>query len=151
MNHKLLIGIAGGALALALAGGAVYAGPALKQAPAIVAQAATPTAQPDGTNAVRRQPRKAAQLVRSLIKAAADVTGTQPKDVLAALGDGKSLAQYAQEHGKTADNVVQAARTNLQDQLNQALSGGKLTQERADTLLRSFDEYAPQVVDNTNL
>ena len=49
MNRKILIGIAGGALALALAGGAVYAGPSLNRSLAAT-QAATPTAQTGGNS-----------------------------------------------------------------------------------------------------
>jgi hypothetical protein len=158
MNRKLLIGIAGGALALALAGGAVYAGPSLNRSLAAT-QAATPTAQPGGNStsadAARtgrgRQRGKAALLTGALIKASADVTATQPKDVLAALRDGKTLSQYAKDHGKSDADVIAAARKNVQDRLSQALSNGKLTQERVDALLHSFDDSAPKVMADANL
>src|SRR5262249_33655677 len=118
MQRKILIGVAGGALALALAGGAVYAGPSIERS-LVAAQATTPTAQPTNpstqpgeaqpnSGARRGERGKAALLTAALIKASADVTGTQPKDVLAALRDGKSLAQYAKDHGKTDTDVIQA-------------------------------------------
>src|SRR3954449_11020133 len=107
MQRKILIGVAGGALALALAGGAVYAGPSLERSFVATTQAAAPTAQPANPSAAGaarngrgRQGGKAALLTGALIKASADVTATQPKDVLAALRDGKTLAQYATDHGK---------------------------------------------------
>jgi hypothetical protein len=56
-----------------------------------------------------------------LIKATADVTGTQPKDVLAALQQGQSLAQYAQAHGKTADDILAKLREQGQQRLDKAL------------------------------
>ncbi len=152
MKHKLLIGIAGGALALALAGGAVYAGPSIKRSLAVASQAATPTAQPNTTQAARGTRRAmAANYVRVLIKAAADATGTQPKDVLAALRDGKSLAQYAQAHGKSDQDVLQAARATIQQRLSQAVANGKLTQVQSDALLKKFDDAAPKTIANANL
>ena len=106
MKRKILIGVAGGALALALAGGAVYAGPSLNRSLA-ASQAATPTAQPGGNptdagvarNGRGRQRGKAALPTGAVIKASAEVTGTKPKDVLVALRDGKTLSQYASDHG----------------------------------------------------
>ena len=75
MKSKLLIGIAGGALALA--GGAAWAGPTLDRTFAATTQAASPTAQPDGAPAARgRQPGKGALLAGALIKASAEVAGT---------------------------------------------------------------------------
>lgn len=158
MKRKILIGIAGGALALALAGGAVYAGPALNRSLAAT-QAATPTAQPGGNltdaGAVRnghgRQRGKAALLTSALIKASAEVTATQPKDVLAALRDGKTLAQYATDHGKSDADVIAAARKHVQDRLSQALGNGKLTQAQVDAQLKQFDDSAPTVMADATL
>jgi uncharacterized ParB-like nuclease family protein len=158
MKHKILIGLAGGALVLALAGGAVYAGPALNRSLATT-QAATPTAQPSGNPATAgaarnrrgRQGGKAALLTGALIKASANVTATQPKDVLAALRDGKTLTQYATDHSKTAADVIAAARKQVQDRLNRALGNGRLTQAQVDTLLKQFDDSAPKLMDDANL
>jgi hypothetical protein len=151
MNRKLMIGIAGGALALILAGGAVYAESLPRTASTTAAQStATPNAQP---NTPRRngQLRKAVRLAHGLIQVTADTTGTQVKDVIAALKSGQSLSQYAQAHGKTDAEIIGAARTKLDDRLKQAVSSGKLTQERADALLRSFDDAAPKVMADQKL
>ncbi len=157
MNRKILIGIAGGALALALAGGAVYAGPSLSHS--LITTQAAPTAQPVGNpadaGAARtgrgRQGGKAALLTGALMKASADVTATKPKDVLAALRDGKTLAQYATDHGKSDTDVIAAARKNMQDRLSKALGNGKLTQTQVDALLKQFDDGAPKVMADANL
>jgi uncharacterized protein (DUF433 family) len=157
MKRKLLIGVAGGALALVLAGGATYAGPAIERTLTTSAQAATSTAQPSNPSAqpggrARRAPRaKAAMLTAALVKASADVTGTRPKDVLAALRDGKSLSQYAADHGKSDADVISAARKNVQDRLSQAQSNGRLTQAQVDTLLNQFDDNAPKLMADANL
>ena len=151
MNRKLLIGIAGGALALILAGGAVYAESLPRSVSTTAAQStATPNAQP---NMLPRngQVRKAIKLAQGLIRVTADTTGTQVKDVIAALKSGQSLSQYAQAHGKTDAEIIGAARTKLDDRLKQAVSTGKLTQARADALLRFFDDAAPKVMADQKL
>jgi len=159
MKRKILIGVAGGALALALAGGAVYAGPSLERSFVATTQATTPTPQPSANPTTAgaprvgrgRQPGKAALLTGALIKASADVTATQPKDVLVALRDGKTLSQYATDHGKTDADVIAAARKNVQDRLNQALANGKLTQAQVDAQLKAFDDSAPKLMAAANL
>jgi hypothetical protein len=157
MQRNILIGIAGGALALALAGGAAYAGPTIERTLSGAAQVATPTGQPANPSAqpgggVRRAPRaRAAMLTTALIKASADVTATRPRDVLAALRDGKSLSQYAADHGKTGADVIAAARGNVQDRLSQAQANGRLTQAQVDTLLKQFDDNAPRLMADANL
>jgi uncharacterized protein (DUF433 family) len=150
MRRSIVLGIAGGALALALAGGAVLASPAGKAN--VAAALAQPTAQPGAPRAPAPAARRAAAgLALMLGRATADVTGLKPKDVLAELRAGKSLAQIAQAHGKTADDVIAAARTKLADRLSQAVANNRLTQARADAMLAGFDQNAPQVINDTTL
>src|SRR5690349_20576799 len=151
MRSKLVIGIAGGVLALALAGGAVLASPAAKNLNVAQTQAtATPAPEPGVARPKARQV-MAKRLVLLLSRATAEVSGIKPKNVLAGLRDGKSLAQIAQEHGKTDKDVIAAARAKLDDRLKQAVTKGRLTQERANTLLSQFDQAAPQVVSDQSL
>jgi uncharacterized protein (DUF433 family) len=151
MQSKLVIGIAGGALALALAGGAVLASPAAQESTVAQAQAtATPAPKPSDAGPRARQA-MAKRLVLLLSRATADVSGVKPREVLAGLRDGKSLAQIAQEHGKTDKDVIAAARAKLDEQLKQAVAKSRLTQVRADTLLSQFDQAAPQVVSDQDL
>jgi hypothetical protein len=126
MNRKLLIGIAAGVLALMLAGGAVFAGELPIGQRSATAQATSATARPNaaGPRQGDRQAKRA-MLVRAMVQATADATGTQPKDVLAALQDGKSLAQYAQEHGKTGDDILAKLREQGNQRLDKALERAK--------------------------
>jgi uncharacterized protein (DUF433 family) len=162
MKRYLLIGLVCGTLALA--GGVALAGPSFERSATIAAAQATPapTAQPDAPNpGSNRGPRqgdaqhsgrgKGQRLGMLLGRATADVAGITQRDVLAGLNDGKSLAQIAQEHGKTADDVIKAARAKLEERLKQAVADGKLTQERADATLTQFDQAAPQIMTNQNL
>ncbi|MFL5805404.1 MAG: hypothetical protein ACJ8CR_27150 [Roseiflexaceae bacterium] len=152
MKRYLLIGLACGTLALALAGGAVLAGPSSERAAAVAAAQPTPapTARP---GAAKNKPRQGnpQRLARLLGRVTADMSGIKPQDVLAGLRDGKSLAQIAQTHGKTADDVIKAARAKLEEQLKQAVAKNRLTQDRADAMLAQFDQAAPQVMNNQNL
>ncbi len=143
MRLKIAIGVL--AAALALAGGAVYAERAAA-AGATPAASAPAAGQDKGARGWR-----GAGVASLLIKATADVTGMQPSDVLAELRTGKSLAQIAQEKGKTAAEVTSAARTALQQRLDAAVKSGRLTQARADALLQRFDQDAPPVVADTTL
>ena len=67
-----------------------------------------------------------------LISAAASVTGLTAQEVITQLQAGQSLAQIAQANGKTANDVIQAARAQLVTQLAQAVTDGRLTQAQSD-------------------
>lgn len=83
------------------------------------------------------------------INATASVTGLSTQEIMTDLQNGQSFAQIAQSKGKTADDVIKAARTQLQDQLKQAVTNGQLTQAKVDAQLSRFDQTASQVVNNT--
>src|SRR5436853_4803974 len=118
MNRKLLIGIIVVVLALLLAGGAALASPSVRDQLGIAPQAtAAPAPDTTQTNRNGKQHDKGAQLAGLLVRATADATGLEPKDVVQEVSGGKSLAQVAQEHGKSGDDIVKAARTKLEDQL----------------------------------
>lgn len=153
MKRSLLIGVGAALIALVAIGGVALAGPALSRQPGAVLAAAAPTAapgapKPNGAGAHRAG---AARLARLLIGATADAAGIQAKDVMQDLRAGKSLAQVAQAHGKTSDDVIKAARAKLQDQLKQAVASGRATQNRADAALAQFDQRAPALMNDANL
>jgi aminoglycoside phosphotransferase family enzyme len=77
------------------------------------------------------------------------VTGLTTQAVTTQLQAGQSLAQIAQLKGKTADDVIKAARAALSTQLQQAVTAGQITQAQADAQLADFDQKAPQIVNNT--
>ncbi len=87
----------------------------------------------------------------ALVSATASVTGLTTQEVMTELQGGKSLAQIAEGKGKTADDVIKAARAQLDDQLKQAVTDGRLTQAQADAKLQQFDQTATQVMNDTTL
>jgi len=144
-TFKVTLGLALGALALVAATFAAL--------PAVVqAQSATPA--PQATSGAPDKPWGGFRHFHgheTLISAAASVTGLTTQEVMTELQSGKSLAQIAESKGKTADDVIEAARTQLDDLLKQAVTDGRLTQAQAEAALADFDQDAPQVVNSTAL
>ena len=171
-KYTLMIGIMIGALVFALA--AIAAGPlaALAQAGAttvatsssVLATTAPTTGAPTTTTTVA--PTTTAPVTTTvapwgdgqdmhgpgqnagdaLVSAAASVTGLTTQEVTTQLQAGQSLAQIAQSKGKTADDVVKAARAALATQLQTAVTAGTITQAQSDAELAEFDQQAPQIV-----
>lgn len=85
----------------------------------------------------------------ALVTATANVTGLTTDEVLAQLQSGQTLAQIAEANGQTAGEVIDAARALLQEQLDQAVTEGRITQEQADAKLANFDATATERMDST--
>jgi hypothetical protein len=85
----------------------------------------------------------------SLVDVTADVAGIGVQDVAAELRAGKTFAQVAAAHGKTAEDLVNAFLSERQDALKQAVADGRLTQAVADTMLATMKANVEQHVDGT--
>ena len=64
------------------------------------------------------------------LSAAAQAIGVTPEELRQEL-PGKSLAQVAQAHGKTADDVATALKNAANQRIDQAVTNGRLTAEQA--------------------
>jgi polyhydroxyalkanoate synthesis regulator phasin len=73
-------------------------------------------------------------LFEAKLGAAADYLGLTEAQLLDELQDGKTLAEVAKAHGKTADGLIQAMYDSAKKQLDQAVKDGKLTQSQADEI-----------------
>ena len=91
-----------------------------------------------GRAVARRHP-----IAARLVKTTADVTGTTRDEVLAALKQGQSLAQYAQAHGRTADDILAKLREQGQRRLDQALDRAKKLIEQPGLGGGTTDEATP--------
>ena len=87
----------------------------------------------------------------ALVSATASVTGLTAQDLQTQLQAGQSLAQIATAKGKTAADIIAAARTALSTQLQQAVTAGMITQAQSDAELANFDATAPQIVADATL
>ena len=83
----------------------------------------------------------------SLVDVTAEVTGVGVQDVAAELRAGKTFAQVAAAHGKTAEDLVNAFLAKRQAALKQAVADGRLTQTVADTMLATMKANVEQHVD----
>lgn len=145
-RHTMVKWLGIGAIASALALGGVTLERTYAQG---TPPAATATATPAAQQAQGKQ--RGRQIGGALIKVTADVTGLQPKDVLTELRAGKSLAQIAQEKGKTADDIINAVVNKAKARLDQAVASGKLTQDQENQRLTKVRDAATKLVNTPNL
>ncbi|RMF29377.1 MAG: hypothetical protein D6759_13985 [Chloroflexi bacterium] len=76
-----------------------------------------------------------------LVGITAEVTGLSVDEVVAALQEGKSLAQIAEEAGVEPATIVEAAIAPRSEALAQAVANGWITQEQADWMLEQMREH----------
>jgi len=77
--------------------------------------------------------------------AAASVIGIPAAQLRTELA-GKSLAQVAAAHGKTADNVVAALKSAADTRIDQAVAAGRLTADQAATRKTQIESHLSQFV-----
>ncbi|MEP7357971.1 MAG: hypothetical protein ABI847_12065, partial [Anaerolineales bacterium] len=147
----LMIGIVIGAVAVAVAAFAAAPLSALAQGEAAPAAASSLVDRLQGVFGLNSHGRGGGGGVGSLVDAAASVTGLTAQEVRTQLQAGQSLAQIAQANGKTAEDVIAAARAALVTRLAQEVTDGRLTQAQSDTKLAEFDANAAALVNSTTL
>ena len=79
-------------------------------------------------------------------EAAAKVLGISTDDLATALRDGKSIADVAKEKGVDVQKVIDALVTEAKAKLAQAVTDGKITQERADQMSAKLTERITAMV-----
>ena len=79
------------------------------------------------------------------LDAAATAIGITPEQLKTEL-PGKSLAQVAQAHGKTANDVATALKNQANQQIDQAVTAGRLTADQANTRKQQIDQRIDQMV-----
>jgi hypothetical protein len=148
-GHHMKRFLAAGAIALALALTFAVEGASAAPLPQPQPPTTTPTPGAPTTGQRTRGPGRGGKA--ALIRATASVAGLTADQVATELRAGKSLAQIAQAAGKTADDVIKAARADYQTALNQSVTNGRITQAQADAALAQFDQNAPQIANDTTL
>jgi polyhydroxyalkanoate synthesis regulator phasin len=84
----------------------------------------------------------------SLLSVAADKLGMTVDELVTELQAGKSIADVAGEKGIDVQTITDAYLAQLEESLNQAVTDGKLTQERADSMLDMAKEHITDQLDN---
>ena len=77
------------------------------------------------------------------LETAANTIGVTPQQLRTDLQT-KSLAQIAQEHGKTAAEVATAMKNAAHQRIDQAVTNGRLTQDQANTAKTQIDQRIDQ-------
>ncbi len=79
----------------------------------------------------------------------AQFLGITPEQLRTEL-NGQSLAQVAQAHGKSRDQLIQFLVSTAQQRLNEAVQAGRLTQQQADQRLADLRARIEQLVDRVH-
>ncbi len=85
----------------------------------------------------------------TLVEVTAEVTGLSTADVVAELQAGRTFAQVAEAHGKTANDLVTAFLAERETALDQAVADGRITQATADTMLATMRANVETHVNST--
>jgi hypothetical protein len=84
-----------------------------------------------------------------LLDGAASYLGVTEAQLRTELAAGKSLAQVAKEHGKSADGLVDALIDAQKERLDAAVAAGRLTKDQEQTILSSLRQKIGDVVNGT--
>jgi hypothetical protein len=84
----------------------------------------------------------------SLIEVAADELGMTVEDLMTELRNDKSIADVAKEKGVDTQVIIDAYLAKLTENLNQAVTDGKITQETADSMLVQAKQDLPNELSN---
>ncbi len=77
----------------------------------------------------------------------AELVGVTNEEVITALQDGASLASYAAEQGVARADLSTAIASAVQQNLDERVADGVMTQEHADELAAQIDQRVEELVD----
>ena len=84
----------------------------------------------------------------SLLSVAADELGMSLTELLTELQDGKSIADVAATQGVDPQTIVSSYLAALQEDMDEAVAEGRITQNQADHMLQQAEERATNQVEN---
>jgi hypothetical protein len=85
---------------------------------------------------------------RGLLDTVADELDMTPREVLSELQDGKSIAELVGDSAKL-EAITAAYLQQVEEDLNQAVEDGRITQKQADWMLEQAGEKLPDALNNT--
>ncbi|MCI0712019.1 MAG: hypothetical protein L0154_17830 [Chloroflexi bacterium] len=97
----------------------------------------------------RDRPAFGALVLRELIRATAEETGTEPRQVLRARANGQSLNEYITEHNGDPDNVVDSVLTHFDELLTRAVDNGRITEEQKNDMLENAEGRITEAMSNS--
>jgi polyhydroxyalkanoate synthesis regulator phasin len=87
----------------------------------------------------------------NLVSIAADKLGMKLTDLLTELQNGKSIADVAGEKGVDTQVIVDAYLAQIKENLDEAVTAGRITQKQADYQLQQVEQRVTDQLDNTGL
>ncbi len=87
---------------------------------------------------------------RGQVELVAEALGMDTEDLVAELGEGKSVADVAAERGVALETVVEALLDARREALAEAVAAGRLTQEEADQRLAEMEERITEHLQQVN-
>ncbi|HVX31001.1 MAG TPA: hypothetical protein VHA53_11025 [Nitrolancea sp.] len=78
----------------------------------------------------------------------ASALGMSPQDLSSQLQSGKTLKEIISDQNKTVDDVVNAVAAKAQQQLDTAVTNGKLTQSREESIIANLKTYLTNLINN---
>lgn len=87
--------------------------------------------------------------LRGAVKTAADTIGIEPHDLVTEVRSGKTVAQVAEEHGKSGQAVIDAIVAAGDARIDQAVTNGKLTADQAAKVKARIATAAERFVNET--
>jgi hypothetical protein len=91
----------------------------------------SPSTQPAGNHAAT--PHRGQRRGAAILQVTAKTLGVKPRDLVAALCGGQTIAQIASQHGKSTQDVITALVTAADHRIDQAVAAGRLDPTRAAT------------------
>jgi polyhydroxyalkanoate synthesis regulator phasin len=89
------------------------------------------------------------RIVGGMLKVAADKIGVQPKDLVQARRNGQSIADVANAHHVDPSDVVNAIVAAANQRVDQAVTNGRLSQDKANALKAKVPQLAEKFVNAT--
>jgi hypothetical protein len=86
----------------------------------------------------------------SLAEATAEVTGLSEGEVIAALGDGQTVAEIAEAEEVDPQAIVEVVLAEHEDRLQEAVDAGRLTEERMAEVLEEMREQLADQLDEVH-
>ena len=83
------------------------------------------------------------------LDAAASYLGLTTAELQTELEGGKTLAQIAKDHGKTADGLVQALADAAKKELDADVAAGRLTHTQENSILTDLEQHLTELVNGT--
>jgi hypothetical protein len=102
-----------------------------------------------GVLAGQGQGRLRTRIVGGMVKVAADKIGVQRSDIVQARRNGQSIADLATAHQVNPSDVVKAIVDAVDQRIDQAVTNGRLTPDKANTLKQMVPQLADKFVNAT--